>query len=542
MARNQITTVDIGTNSVKALQLEITDTDLKIVNYGVESYPRKSAGERISDISDDVIMDTLSQLMRRKLFKTKPVAMSIPRHLVTIKNLSGLPDSANRDDIDKMVPIQVGPELPFPINESIYDSYNIQRSTDGVSLEVVATKKSSVERYTQIADKVGLKINKIIPSSFATYALIFERYKDELVGKTIAVADIGAGMTDMCIIQHGRLASSRSFAYGGNNLTQTYEREYDLSFQGAEEQKIRKASLQAGAEEPFTRQWADSLAIQISQSFRAFAGDSRTDAIDSLWICGGSSQIPGLDKYLSDKLGVNVVVWEPLQGIEGESVEPEVRKGFSTSLGLGILGLYPSKAATVDANLIPKERKEREEKTRRKIAMVFATIAAILVLALATIGIVTWQNSKKATYNKIATELKKAEQKEEVSRAKVSLENSILMQHIMTPYVTPLEVLREMSDKLPERKRIALTNLNIDKKGRVTMGVEASSHSDVSEVIQTLNELKFLGGANLFKEVKHGAISKITKENRPILQVQISCVLNEKAAEGNDQQLVSSSQ
>jgi len=103
------------------------------------------------------------------------------------------------------------------------------------------------------------------------------------------------------------------------------------------------------------------------------------------------------------------------------------------------------------------------------------------------------------------------------------------MQRMMAPYVNPLEVLKMMSAGLPDRTKIALTNLNIDKKGKVTMGVEASTHDAVSDMIQILSELELLDEVKLFDEVKHGTVSRVTKENRPILQVQIACVLNQDA-------------
>ena len=183
---------------------------------------------------------------------------------------------------------------------------------------------------------------------------------------------------------------------------------------------------------------------------------------------------------------------------------------------------------------MPKEIQERAANAKRKVRMVIASVLVFLVLAGAVWGVVSWQKSKTAQYENMAKKIEVIEQTETVKNAKASLENSILMQKAITPYITPLEILREMSDSLPDRKRIALTNLNIDKKGRVTMGVEASSHVDISEMIQTLNEIKFFDRAKLFSEVKHGAITKITKENRPILQVQISCTLNEKAVSSDE--------
>ena len=198
------------------------------------------------------------------------------------------------------------------------------------------------------------------------------------------------------------------------------------------------------------------------------------------------------------------------------------------ALGLGIIGVAGEKRTpTVNANLLPKEIGEREERARRKLIVSIATVAAVLILAGAGLGFNNWRSSRAALYEKLASELQELEK--QTSDAKTALENSVLMQRMMTPYVAPLEVLREMSEKLPDRKKIALTNLTIDKKGKVTMGVEAASHADVSEMIRILSEAKLLDKVKLFDEVKHGVISRVTKEKRPILQVQIACMLNKDA-------------
>ncbi len=527
LAKEHITTVDIGTNSVKVLQLDMTQSGITIVNSGERSYPRRSATERIPD---EVVIDTLSQLFKDRVIRTKPVAIAVPRQLVTVKKLAGLPTTATDEEIDKMVPIQVDSELPFAIGESIYSTYNLQRSPEGISLEVVAAKEAAIQRYVYIADQIGLKLTAIIPSSFATYGLIFDQFKEQLTGRTVAVAEIGAGMTDICVIRHGRLDFSRSFTSGGNNLTQSYEMQYKLSFQEAEERKINEADLRSAEEDSPVHKWASNLALQIDQSLRAFRGDNGNDGIDSLWLCGGGSLTPGLDDYLASKLDLSVDVWNPLKGIEGNLPEEGSNNGLSVALGLGVIGSAgEQRTPTVNANLLPEEISQRAQRARRKITMLLAAAAAIVVIVGGSLAFMTWSHSKKALKEDVRSRLAILEQKKETSEARTALENSILMQQVMTPYVAPLEVLRELSNSLPDRKQIALNTLIIDKKGKVTMSVEANSHADVSKVILTLSELQLLDNVKLFDEVKHGSISKVTKNKRQILQVQIACLLNQDA-------------
>ena len=527
MAKDHITTVDIGTNSVKVLQLDLTQSEITIVNSGERSYPRRSATERIPD---EVVIDTLSQLLKDRVIRTKPVAMAVPRQLVTVKKLAGLPTSATDEEIDKMVPIQVDSELPFAIGDSVYSTYNLQRFPEGISLEVVATKESSIQRYVYVAEQIGLKLTAIIPSAFATYGLVFDQFKEQLTGRTVAVVDIGAGMTDICVVQHGRLDFSRSVTFGGNSLTQSYEMQHKLSFEEAEERKVSEADLRSAEEDAPAHQWASNLAAQIDQSLRAFRGEGGTNGIDNLWLCGGSSLLPGLDDYLADRLGVAANVWNPLEGVEGHLPEEGLNNGLSVALGLGVIGAAGEKRTpTANANLLPKEISQRAERARRKITMLVATAVAVVVIAGVSLAFMTWRHSKTSLYGDIASKLETLEQKEETRKARTALENSMLMQQAITPYVAPLEVLRELSNGLPDRKKIALNSLNIDKKGKVTMAVEANSHADVSELVLALSEMQLLDEVKLFDEVKHGAISKVTKDKRPILQVQIACLLNEDA-------------
>jgi type IV pilus assembly protein PilM len=529
LARNQITTVDIGTNSVKIMQLGLTQKGLIVMNSGLMAYPRSSAVEKVSD---DVIVDTITQLIREKGFKTNHVSLSIPRHFVTVKGLSGLPASANEEELERMIPMQIETELPFPIEESIYSAYNFQNSRDSISLEVVATKKSSVERYVDIAEKVKLKLKSIIPSIFATYAIVFDQFKDDLANKSIGVADIGAGGTDMCIIQHGRMAFSRSFTHGGNNLTNMFEKEYGLSFEDAERQKITEASLHSELMDPLATQWADNLATQITQSVRAFTGKDAGEGIDGLWLCGGSSQIPGLDNYLSERLGIDVRPLDHLNSVESYLVKKEEvlsEKILTVNLGLGIIALGgKDRAQTVNVNLLPKEIIERAKQARKKLMIIFSTALAVIILAGAGWGIIAWRNSSTKSLKEMNAQIQKLEKDVVIAHAKESLEKSILMERIMVPYVTPLEVLREMHEKLPNRDKIALTSFQLDKTGKLTISIEAMSHADIGETLRVLNDMKFSETSNLFSDVKNGTISKITKDNKPILQVQIICTFNKE--------------
>jgi len=533
LARNQITTIDIGTNAIKIMELILTNTGVIVHNYGSMKYPRNSAGDKITD---EVIVETLVQLIKDKGFKTKNVALSIPRQLVTVKGLSGLPGTATDEDIAKMVPIQIETELPFSIEEAEYSIYNVQRTTDNVSLEVVAAKKTSIDRYIDIADKAGVKVGFIIPSAFATYGVVFDQLRESLANKSIVVADIGAGGTDICIIQHGRLAFSRGFPYGGNNLTLMIEKEEGLTFENAEAQKLKIANLSSGSDEQLTYQWADALSNQIIQSIRAFTGKDSSAGIDNLMLCGGCSQIPGLAQYMSNKLGVEVNLLGSFSNVNTDLIRDENvnERSLTVNIGLGLIALAgKDRTPTVTVNLLPKEILEKAKKVRQRIVMALSAFAAVIVIAFGVLMFNNWQESQAKKYKEIEEQLSKLEKDPVIVNAKQTLEKSILMERVMVPYVTPLEILREMHEKLPSRDKLALTSFSIDRNGKLVLNVEALSHADIGEAVRILSEMEDPNNQKLFDGVDNGAISKITKDNKPILQVQITCTLNKGTTKEN---------
>jgi len=178
--------------------------------------------------------------------------------------------------------------------------------------------------------------------------------------------------------------------------------------------------------------------------------------------------------------------------------------------------------------MLPLEILEKAKILRRKVLIAVSSFMAVLVLVGAVWLFIGWQNSKNEQYEAIKDKLKKLNKDVVTIQAKEALEKSILMDKIMVPYVTPLEILREMHEKMPNRERISLSSFDLGKNGKLVISLVAMSHADVGETVQILSDMTVSNDQKLFSEVKNGAVSKITKDNKPILQVQITCTLKKE--------------
>ncbi|MFQ6039601.1 MAG: type IV pilus assembly protein PilM [Candidatus Poribacteria bacterium] len=537
MAKKLATAIDIGADSVKVVQLEETSSGIKVVNFGMERYPRPDID---AEVSDDTIVSALRNVLSQANIKTKSAVISIPRALVTQKklNFQTRTSALTEEEIDEMIALQAEVEIPFGANNAIYDHHNIQKSSEGMSAELVAARKETIARYLGILKSADLKVDAILPSTYAISAAALNQLAPnnmeanyeatttaiEKHENTIMVIDIGAGYTDLCLLRSNRIAFSRSFPIGGDRLTKAYAKEQGLSFESAEEYKISHSNLEVDSPEAVpTYEWAERLLEELQRSIQAFGRDMLgAEKVDNIWMCGCEATIPGLDRYITDSLEIPAELWNPLAAFESNlPAEPpdKMKYAFAVSLGLGLNALTNQ----FSVNLLPAEETQRKEKAKQRIFTLSYAVAALILIVGISIGVNTWISSRNAHLEEINSRLQAVQTSSEQGRN--LLIDDLVMTRMLSPRVSPLDILKELSENFPDRTKIALTTFTLDRTQKITLSVEANSYAEVSNLISKL------GKSKLFTEVKSGQISTTEKQKgKPILQAQVVCKLSNNAA------------
>jgi len=533
VAKKLATAIDIGTDSVKVVQLENTSSGIKIVNFGMARYPRADAD---AEVSDDVIVNALRNVLSQAKIKAKSVVISIPRILVTAKKLnfhtqtSALTD----EEINEMVALQAEVEIPFGVGNAIYNHHNIQKSPEGMSAELVAARKETITWYMGILKSSDLQADAVLPSTYAVSALALNQLisdnvpatpeaVDERNGNTTMVIDIGGGYTDLCILRSNRIVFSRSFPIGGDLLTKTYAKERSLSFEEAEEYKISNASLESHASVATPAyEWASKLSGELQRSIQAFGRDMLgAERVDSIWMCGYGATIPGLDRYITDSLEIPTKLWNPLAAFElnlPEKPPENLKYSFAVSLGLA-LNTFTNR---ITVNLLPVEEAQRKEKAKQRFfTLSYAAVALILIVGI-FVGVNSWISSRNIQLAEINAKLQNVQNSSEQN--KNLLLDDLVMTTMLSPRISPLDVLKELSEQFPDRTKIALTNFTLDRTQKITINVEANSHTEISNLISKL------GRSGLFTAVNAGQISTTEKQkDKQVLQAQITCKLADDA-------------
>ncbi len=532
MAKNQIVSIDIGTSAIKLVQLEQTALGIRLVGAGVEAYPHV---DPTATVSTEIISQTLQRLWRDVGGRSTPVVLSIPRLSVTSRQLTNLPAAATDDQLSNLVAMQAETELPFRVEGAIYDYHDVRRSEQGISVELIAAKRETVQQQINYLKPLGLAPKSVIPSTLATSVLAgIVNHKDSASAGMTMVVDIGAGRTDLCLMAGDTLRFSRSFPVGGDHLTHLYQQEMGGDFELAERRKIANAALdrQSQSANP-SYEWADGLVAELKRSINGAKRELNINGgriVSEIWLCGGGARIRGLADYIADRLDVPTRFWNPLDAFKAVSDEQRSNfqavdafsDTFAVALGLGVNAL----TSQISLDLLPSEERIKLTQTQQRKRTLMAVAAGLTLLAGLGLGGMTLSRIRQAKIVALDGAIRNISQAE--SNAKRALVKDLAMVNLLAPRALPLDIVRELSVRFSDRTKIAWTTLNISRlddpeKAKITFNIEAQSHQDVSQAISVMAQ------SGAFANIKSGRVASIERDKKPIFQAQITCNLAKDA-------------
>ena len=498
------------------------------MNAGIEAYPNTAA---TTEIPTEAISETLQRLWRRVGGRSASVVLSIPRLLVTSRRLTNLPAAATDDQLSDLVAMQAETELPFRVEDAIYDHHDVHRSEDGISVELIAARRETVQEQIDYLKPLGITPKGVIPSTLATSVLAgIVNDKDDSTGEMTMVVDVGAERTDICLMAGDALRFSRSFPVGGNHLTQLYQQEMGSDFEIAERRKIMDAALNQHlqAANP-SYEWADGLVAELKRSINGAKRELNINGegiVGEIWLCGGGARISGLTDYIADRLEVPVLLWNPLDAFkevwDEQRSDAQSVDGFSdtlaVALGLGVNAL----TSQISLDLLPSEEKVKLTQAQQRKRTLMAVAAGLVLLLGLGLGGLTQSRIHQAKIVALDGAIRNISQAE--ANAKRTLTKDLALVNLLAPRVSPLDIVRELSVRFADRTKVAWTTLNITRlddleRTKITFNIEAESHQDVSQTISIMAQ------SGVFTNIKSGQVTSIERDKKPIFQAQITCNL-----------------
>jgi cell division protein FtsA len=405
MTRNRIITgIDVGTDKCVTLIAAIEEPNQNIRVMGVSAV--HSRGMKKSQIIDlekvlETITESLDGAERMAGVEVKSAFISISGTHVASQNSKGVVavSSPNKEisplDVSRVIEaaraISLSSEkeiihvIPKDFKVDTQEGIKDPIGMTGVRLEseahIITGLSTSLKNMEKCILDLGIQVDGFIFSGLASASVILSETEKEL---GVAVVDIGAGSTSLCVYVDGSLEYSASLPVGARHITQDIALGCKVSLDSAEKIKIalskeafRPLNPIAGeSKQDFTKRKlkADKLKLsdfdQTTDSVESFSKKEiverimlpRMQEIFSLVeerlksenllplipagvvIAGGGAQTTKIAEIAKRQLNLSARIGKPieLQGLTNDITKPE----FATSIGLLYLGKKQEGAGT----------------------------------------------------------------------------------------------------------------------------------------------------------------------------------------------------
>jgi type IV pilus assembly protein PilM len=387
--------IDVGQCALKALRLELINGVVTATAFEYVEHPKILSQPDANP--DELTREALEKFLERNPTKGDVVAMSVPGQSGLARFVKLPPVEEKK--ISDIVKFEAKQQIPFPLEEVVWDYQKVSEGTvtDGFAMDteigLFAMKRDMINRFIGHFQAVKLEVHHVqmaplALANFVTYDLLKrggidgEAAPPPTIGKKkcVVALDIGTDGSNLIITDGARIIWQRPIPVGGNHFTRALTKELKLTFAKAEHLKRNAAkSPELANILKALRPVLQEFVGEVQRSLGYFTNTHRDAQVEYMVGLGSAFKLPGLQKFLADKLSLDVRKVDKLHRVSGEAVldAPVFKENllsFPVAYGLALQSLG---VARLNTNLLPPEI-TFERKIRAKKPYAVASAAALL--------------------------------------------------------------------------------------------------------------------------------------------------------------------
>jgi type IV pilus assembly protein PilM len=331
--------LDIGSSAVKLAHVKPVGLEFRVKKFGVFPLPPDA-------IVDGAIMDHAAVIegvktaLRELKVKEKEVATSLSGHSVIIKKVV-LP-TTTPEELEESIQWEVEQYIPFDIKDVKIDFQVIgplKEDPSKMDVLLVAVKTDLVNDYISVVKDAGLTPSIVDIDSIAA-GNAFELCHPVSDEQVPMVVNLGASFMNINILHAGVPLFTRDVPMGGGMYTSEIQKQLAVSFETAEELKVGKKNAGERAERivEIMKTVSNILSTEAQRSYNFFSATYPDRLVTKVYLTGGAAKSAFLKEMLAEKIGVDVELFDPFDGLalEEGSVDPSVVSGFNTAATVSI--------------------------------------------------------------------------------------------------------------------------------------------------------------------------------------------------------------
>jgi type IV pilus assembly protein PilM len=345
--KQSVAGLDIGSSSIKMVELDGKANNLNLVSLGFENLPDDSIIDgQIMELN--VVSSCIQNVCSNHQVNADHVVTGVSGHSVIIKNIVLPPMS--REELEESIDWHAEEHIPYDLSDVSLDYQITENTSESTHVLIAACKRERIDSIRQAIQLAGKQPVAIDVDTFALQNCYEVNYQP-VESDVVTLLNIGASTMNVNIVKGTRSLFTRDITVGGSQFTDVLQRSLGLSFQQAEAVKRGVSNVVEGVEEksiePLMNNVTEIVAMEIQKTFdfyRATTEDNHT-VVQKILISGGGSKLTGLAQELSRRLELPVEVLNPFRNIKVDMRKfdsdyiNEIMPEMAVAVGLAVRGV-----------------------------------------------------------------------------------------------------------------------------------------------------------------------------------------------------------
>jgi type IV pilus assembly protein PilM len=498
--KNDVVAIDIGSNSIKMVQLANNNGQYSLVRWAKENL----AAETIVDgsiMNTGEVIDVIKKLTQSS--STKNVVVSVSGNAVIIKRITL--QAMSMDELEEQIKWEAEQYIPFDINDVNIDVHILEGAhPDPSQMDVllVAARRDLINENLSLLQQSGLTPAIVDVDAFALANMFKVNYPDLNEMGTVALVNVGHNSVNVHVLKDGISVFTRDLTSGGGAFTEELQRALTISYEEAEKLKVGDDENPITLEvEQILSTAADTLAGEIRSTLEFYLSTSTDGLIDRILLSGGAARTPRFSNTLYQQTKIPVEEADPFRNvlIDGPDITVDVLEDMASQFGIAVgLGMRAADGQVfgdnIGINLFPKRYSRRQQAIIDELQSVgFGLFLVFLLCFTINLAFGMQVDSVQSVNNELKSQIennKKTVDKVKLlqSEKKLLEEKLNAIEDLKLKKIGPVRLLDELSINCPDK--LQMTSLS-ETNGKVKLTGVAASSPDISKFMSQIEQSVF---------------------------------------------------
>jgi len=327
-------TLDIGSSSIKMLEVKGKGRGLRILNAGIIPISNEGVQENIVQ-NPTIVSEAIRTLVEDYRVKATNVITVVPGPAAIIKR-ANFPVQDPKE-LRETILFEAGNFIPESLDNVNLDYQVLEAgpAADSVDVLLVAVRKDVINSYIAAIEEAGL-VPVVADVDYFALENMFEANYSPDIDDTVALINIGAHYSLVNVMKGGRSAFTGDVPFGGKHFTDMLAETLSVSNDEAEDAKINGILEGYNTQdiEKVLSTASDHLLDEIQHALSFFGTGSTEEQITAIYLSGGTAQLPGLASVMSQRLNIPVEISDPFRQIRINGQSEEFVRSHASSFAI----------------------------------------------------------------------------------------------------------------------------------------------------------------------------------------------------------------